>query len=328
MDAGAFVISLDFELFWGVRDTRTLANFGQNILGGREVIPVLLDVFAAREIRATWATVGFLFCADKEELLASLPRLRPDYDDTRLSPYGDIEDIGPNERSDPYHFGQSLVCRIKSYEDQEIGTHTFSHFYCLERGGSPEALRSDLETAKALAAKLGVRIDSIVFPRNQFSYEHLRIARELGITAFRGNQRIWFHRASREAEQTLTKRAVRLIDTYVPVAGAHIHEPELIEDMVDVAASHFLRPAHGNYLDQAQFMRISSAMTRAAKTNTLFHLWWHPHNFGVDVNTNIAFLVRLLDHFTQLQHRFGMRSLTMRDLAKKYIHECGPTDSK
>src|SRR5713226_8091072 len=60
---GAFVISLDFELLWGVRDNRTIADYGANILGGREVIPALLDLFAERNIACTWATVGLLFFA-------------------------------------------------------------------------------------------------------------------------------------------------------------------------------------------------------------------------------------------------------------------------
>jgi hypothetical protein len=30
---GALVISLDFELLWGVRDKRTIADYGPNILG-------------------------------------------------------------------------------------------------------------------------------------------------------------------------------------------------------------------------------------------------------------------------------------------------------
>jgi hypothetical protein len=34
-DGGAFVISLDFELFWGVRDKRTISGYGPNILGVR-----------------------------------------------------------------------------------------------------------------------------------------------------------------------------------------------------------------------------------------------------------------------------------------------------
>ena len=84
---GAFVISLDFELFWGVRDKRTIVNYGANIMGVRRAIPAMLDLFAQRQIACTWATVGFLFCADKDELTASFPNLLPRYSDPRLSPY-------------------------------------------------------------------------------------------------------------------------------------------------------------------------------------------------------------------------------------------------
>ena len=31
MNYGKFVISLDFELFWGVRDSRTISSYGSNI---------------------------------------------------------------------------------------------------------------------------------------------------------------------------------------------------------------------------------------------------------------------------------------------------------
>src|SRR2546426_12614664 len=56
-----FIISLDFELFWGVRDVTTLDRYGANLRGVRDAIPAMLRLFSERGIRATWATVGFLF---------------------------------------------------------------------------------------------------------------------------------------------------------------------------------------------------------------------------------------------------------------------------
>ena len=133
---GAFVISLDFELMWGVRDKRTIANYGANILGVREAIPAMLDLFAERGIACTWATVGFLFFRGKDELMAALPGQLPAYTDGRLSPYDDVARSGADEADDPYHFGLSLLERIRGYPRQEVGTHTFSHFYCLEEGAA------------------------------------------------------------------------------------------------------------------------------------------------------------------------------------------------
>ena len=59
--AGIFTISLDFELHWGVHDQRPLAAYARNLLGAREAIPRMLELFDA--IALTWATVGLLFCA-------------------------------------------------------------------------------------------------------------------------------------------------------------------------------------------------------------------------------------------------------------------------
>src|SRR6185295_3174572 len=217
---GRFVISLDFELMWGVRDKRTIADYGRNILGVRQVVPALLALFAERRIACTWATVGMLFFATKRDLLAALPEQRPRYADPRLSPYHDLSGIGDGEETDPYWYGLSMIKRVMDYPRQEIGTHTFSHFYCLEPGGDPPAFRADLEACAAAAARLGLTLASIVFPRNQTSAAHLSVCRDVGLRAFRGNERIWFHRAGSGDDQTLLRRGFRLADSFLPLGGA------------------------------------------------------------------------------------------------------------
>ena len=62
---GAFVISLDFELFWGVRDSQSLADYGPNVLGVRQAIPALLEVFREYDVRAIFAIVGMIFFRDR-----------------------------------------------------------------------------------------------------------------------------------------------------------------------------------------------------------------------------------------------------------------------
>ena len=58
---GQFIISLDFELLWGVRDHADRDSYGQNVTGARAAVPRMLDLFERHGIAATWATVGFLF---------------------------------------------------------------------------------------------------------------------------------------------------------------------------------------------------------------------------------------------------------------------------
>ena len=322
---GALVISLDFELMWGVRDRLGIFEYSRNILGGRKAIPSILQLFAERGIACTWATVGFLFCADRDELMASLPAVLPAYRRPGLSPYPALADIGRDEKVDPYHFGLSLLRQVQFAPLQEIATHTFSHFYCLEEGGEVAAFRADLLAAQRVAERRGVRLASIAFPRNQVSPAHLGVCRALGLTAFRGNERVWYHRARPSGEVSAPVRAARLIDSYLPLSGAHDHVPALVEGLVDVASSRFLRPSRaGNALERLRLARITTAMEQAARRGTVFHLWWHPHNFGIGLDANIAFLTAVLDRFRALQDRYGMRSLTMTEVAAETLRaRCG-----
>ena len=321
MQYGALVISLDFELLWGVRDKRTIADYGPNILGVRQAVPALLDLFAEREIACTWATVGLLFFATNKALHAGLPARKPRYSDARISSYHYLNEVGADEERDPYHYGLSLIRKILNCPRQKIGTHTFSHFYCLERGGDVEAFRADLEAARSAAGTLGITLASIAFPRNQVASTHLSVCREFGLRAFRGNERAWFHRARSEAEQTPLVRASRLLDSYLPIGGSHEHEPADVDGMVNVPASRFLRPVGKSaVLERLRLRRINSAMETAARHRKLFHLWWHPHNFGVDLEENLAFLRGILDRFRMLQERYGMRSMTMGQVADEVLH--------
>ena len=81
---GTLIVSLDFELFWGMQDRMKLEQYEDHVLGGREAIPRLLELFQKHSIHATWATVGFQFAANKRELKEFLPDLRPGYDNLSL----------------------------------------------------------------------------------------------------------------------------------------------------------------------------------------------------------------------------------------------------
>jgi hypothetical protein len=68
-------------------------------------------------------------------------------------------------------------------------------------------------------------------------------------------------------------------------------------------------------LEGLRLHRITSALRHAATERRLFHLWWHPHNFGLDTDRNLAFLRRILEAYRDCHHRYGMESLTMADAA-------------
>lgn len=310
---GEFVISLDFELLWGLRDHATRESYGSRILGGRDAIPQMLERFERDGIAATWATVGMLFCETREELLDSLPPadLRPRYRDATLSNYSYLEEVGPDEARDPYYFGAALIERIADCPGQEIATHTMTHFYCLEPGASVESFEADLDAACRVAARRGITLRSIVFPRNQYAAPHLDAIRKKGIRRYRGNPTSWAYRPEAGAGQTLSRRLLRLMDAHSGMLGPHLYPP----GSGDVPASHFLRPCSGGLarVHPLHLQVIERAMTRAAKVGLGFHLWWHPHNFGMNTAENLAGLERIIAHFVRLRDAYGMVSRSMAD---------------
>jgi len=325
MEHGAFVISLDFELHWGVRASRSLESYRQNLLGARQAVPRLLQMFTEFGVHATWSTVGFLFCADRTELLRNMPEWRPNYRDRRLCSYQELEHIGDNETDDPFHYAPSLVRAIISTPNQEIGTHTFSHVYCLEAGCDLESFEEDLAAAMRVAEPYGVRPRSIVFPRNQYGPEHMAACARQGIIAYRGNPDGWVYKPRTRSGETWAVRGLRLADAYVPMSGDNTWSSTAgqalpsLDAPVNVPASRFLRPCREGLeiFEALRLRRILGGMAAAARNRSVYHLWWHPHNFGLHLEKNMAFLRQILLGYAQLQERYGFASLNMCELAHR-----------
>lgn len=313
-DLPEFVISLDFELIWGVRDHLSREAYGRNILGARRAIPAILDLFARYDVACTWATVGMLFAKSRFELLDMLPppELRPDYTDPRLSNYTYLDEVGRNERDDPFAFGADLIARIADTPRQEIASHTFAHVYALEPGMTAEAYHADLAAAVGAAGARGHKLQSIVFPRNQYDATTIEAARSCGIAFWRGNRggRLYVPRPGRK--ETRMFRAMRLADSVLSLTRGDSYEFTQTESG-NRPASAFLR-SPGGWLGPAHNLhvtRLMQRMTDAARHGCGFHLWWHPHNFGADVDTSMALLGRLVEHYRHLADRYGMVSRGM-----------------
>lgn len=312
------MVSIDFELLWGVWDVTTREKYGEHILGVRKVIPALLELFAAYDFKATFATVGFLFAKNKQELMTYLPEIRPGYFNDAYNVYKtEMGSLGNNEADDPYHFGYDLFEMIKN-SPHETGTHTFSHYYCLEEGQTAEEFDADIKAAIKIASAKGVELTSLVFPRNQFNPEYVEVLKENDIMVYRGNPTSWIYKPRKFSAEVPFIRLCRLMDTYLPVSGYNTHviikEPGM---PVNIPASHFLKPYNRIFpwLEKLKLSRIKNEMTKAAQRKQLFHLWWHPHNFAVNVEQNISNLKQLLDHYQALNKEYGFANLTMKEAA-------------
>ncbi len=316
---GALVVSLDFELHWGIRSNEDGdGHYRDRLLGARDAVRKILELFVEHEVAATWAVVGLLLARSREEAASLSPRLRPAYPDRRADPFA--VEVGDGESDDPSCFAPSLVDEIAATPRQEIATHTFSHYFCAQDGASPESFEADLRAAQAAAGARGVGpVRSLVFPRNQYSGEYLGVLRRCGVDVFRGLPpgRLW-HRGHGPRE-TL-RRAARLLDLYLPLGGPDTFQLSSIvreDGLADVRASRFLspyRPALGA-LEPLRRRRIVSGLRQAARRRRLYHLWWHPHNFGRDLPRNLDMLGTILSEFSSLRRSHGMVSLTMAEAA-------------
>ena len=313
--AGKFVISLDYELMWGIRDKRSLVSYRSNIENVPKVIDQLLLSFNAFNISATFATVGFLFARTKQELKKYLPAIKPNYEDKNLSPYlGYIESLS-DEDYKKYHSSINCIKKIQDCKNHEICTHTFSHYYCLEKGQDKASFEADIKSAVKIAEKEGINIWSIVFPRNQSNPNYIEILKENNISVFRGNEKSWFYSSVNGEDETLVRRAMRLIDTYINISGHNCYSDHEIREgsIYNLPSSRFLRPYSPKFkiLESLRLRRIKRSMTHAAKNELIYHLWWHPHNFGSHLEENISFLNEILKHYKVLNQKYKFNSCTM-----------------
>jgi len=314
------ILSLDFELFWGVRDKRALRNYSVNLGGVYDVIPKLLQLFKQYHVHATWASVGFLFNESIESLKKNLPHSSLNYKTTKLNPYIAIDELKPNINEQKFYLASSLIKMINDFEGQEIASHTYSHYYCLEDGQTIRDFNNDLVLAKKVAQNLGINLKSIVFPRNQINSQYLQVCVNHGFTSYRGTELSKLYKARSEEELSIIHRLLKFIDSYINLSGHHTYSIDEVEKngMINLRASSFFRPYHKrlSFFERFKLNRIKNSMSYAAKNNHIYHLWWHPHNFGINQGKNLNNLKNILEHFSFLRDKYGMESKNMNEVVK------------
>ncbi|MGC9316407.1 MAG: polysaccharide deacetylase family protein [Armatimonadota bacterium] len=318
---GIMVISLDFELGWGLRGSRGDSDWPARIRGAREVVPRLLDLFVSRDVHATWGTVGALALQDWDELRANLPKVRSDFKGPDLCPYQYIRQVEGGDGEKQLHFAPDLVRSIVNAPGQELATHTFLHYHCTEPGHTTAAFEADLVASLHVLGRIGPRPQSIIFPKNQVAEDCLRVCADHGIVAYRGNAPGWLARprSSRERARAL-RRVLRVLDEVLPLSGCNCHPPASVGNGVpwDVTASRLFRPGRvrGETFDRLLVRRITRSMSHAARRGLVYHLWWHPHNFALDTERKLRLLEEVIAALQRLREERGMMSMTMLEAAR------------
>jgi len=315
---GVFTISLDFELHWGVFDKRPrearIACYKNTIA----LIPRMLRLFEQYDVHVTWATVGSLFAEDVEEWNSMQPTALPKYINKELSAYEYVATNGLKKEHYGAHFAPKEVASILNYKGQELGTHTFGHYYCLEPVNGEDAFDADLNAANKIASKLKHQSVSLVFPRNQYNQQNLTTCLQNGIQVVRSNPASWFWSPIPDTSTGLMRKLFRTGDAYLPLSNqrtSYSLKSIKKEDHlpVQLPASRLLRSWSPKYKvgNKLALNRVVEELKTAAKEKECYHLWWHPENFGDFPEQNMENLKVILETYQQMKQKHGMVSWNM-----------------
>ena len=170
-----------------------------------------------------------------------------------------------------------------------------------------------------IARRQNIELKSFVFPRSQFSRAYVDILGRWGVKVLRGTEESWLYRPSPKSGHLTFRRGARLADQYVNLSGHHSQSPVPVGQLINLPSSLFFRRATGKLtmLDQLQLRRIKASMTAAAQSNKVYHIWWHPQDFGFDVEASMAFLEQVILHYSRLNDEYGMTSANMADFSSE-----------
>lgn len=300
------VISLDFEMRWGMHDKLGLQKdaYRENIENERLiVVPELLKLFKDRNFRVTWATVGALGCHNWDEYFTRAPQ-PPKYHNASFAINPRYADFDPDGE---LFFAPELLKAIFETPGQELGTHTFSHIFLREPGVTDKDFEADLEAVSKLWVEhFGAPPKSLVFPRNQYAF--IDVLRTSSIQIWRGNEIPWYYNCNETATNLKLPRFLRLVDALNPfVRRASV----LSGDMT--RASLFLRTNLSEFAWRLHFERIKRELN-SLRPGEIFHIWWHPHNIGKETSLRLSRIEQLLDAIAGKNEHGQLISQNMGDL--------------
>lgn len=305
---GDFTISLDFELLWGLAGwtEKQIEDYSPRVKNSVEALKKILEVLSNHDIKVTIGYVGAMKFSNSDDLISFAGDFRPNYQNPIFSSYNSILPL-IDKYDKKLFFCSDFLNELAKDSQIELASHTFSHFYCLENG----VMKRDFEKDLKLMNKLDNDLKTIIFPRNQISVEMLELCSKYGFTHFRGKLNHFLYDSAKTSNRYSIKGALRLIDTYIPYSGnQNFKGINAYGGLLSVPESSFLRPYSPilSFFDKFKVEKIKKMMSNAAKYGCSYHLWWHPHNFGLNMKENLFVLSSICEHYTFLNKKYGMES--------------------
>ncbi|MEF3426828.1 polysaccharide deacetylase family protein [Bacteroides cellulosilyticus] len=311
---GHFLISLDFELVWGGAgwNLSKIELYKPNLSCAKEALCEIVHLLEKYDMKCTIGYVGAMNYASLQELQMVNNTLIPSYLDISYASFASLLPHVGKELDVNLFLAHREVEILQVKANVELASHTYSHYYCLEEGQTIEDFENDVRMAKENAIKQGVNLVSIIFPRNQVNDDYLTICRKYGFTHFRGMLNSFLYKPSKTPFRYSPMGALRFLDTYLNISGNNTYtiEDTKNKELIDVPGSRFFRPYSRklSFLEGLKIRRIKQSMTDAAKNGRIYHLWWHPHNFGTYMQENLSLLEEICRHFDYLKKTYNLKS--------------------
>ena len=297
LEKGVVTFSADFEMAWAFRFSKKHSqNAEVKGLVERENVPIILKHLEGNRIPVTWATVGHLMLdsCKKVNNKCHAEMVRPVFFENKNWRYAQGDwyqhDPGTNYEEDPAWYAPDLIQQItRSSVKHEIGCHTFSHIDMTYKNCPKILAESEIKACKNLAKKIGVKLESMVFPGGTLgNYEVLK-----------GNGFICYRKPMK-------------YDIALPFIDVH--------GLVAIPSAWGLDKSDYDWSHEVYIKMARSYIKAAAKTRKVVHFWFHPSMdswYLEKVFPNILELVSLARKKGQIE------VLTMGQLAKKTLKNNG-----
>lgn len=277
MKKGIFCLSIDTELLWGRKDNPQ--PFFSDTQKAKMIIKKLLFLFDKYQIPATWAIVGELF----------------------------------NE-GDPLWHGPDIIKMIKTYPNQEIACHTYSHEVFDEKKLNLQ--EAETEIKKCLKVTRPLRLRSFVFPKNIIG--HLEVLKKYGFCCFRGPEPYWFSKISKR--QKLFQILDFLLLLSPPISKPSKHSSGLI----NIPGSMLYISSRGLRKFLPVDMRVIKAkkgIKKANKIGGVFHLWFHPIDFARETEKMFLGLEEILKYAAKLRKENKLEIKSMGQITEDFLKQ-------
>ncbi|MBF0158431.1 MAG: hypothetical protein HQL58_02810 [Magnetococcales bacterium] len=308
---GRFTISIDVELAWGRCDHPQQPHDQVALSRERMIVARLTQLMATYRIRATWAIVGHLLLPQPATRRAD-GLAHPDMERPLLHHESrDWFDHLPVDYH-PFWYGRDLVAMIQqTVPEQEIGSHSFCHLPYHEQQTRTAAIDADLARMRYWHEQAGLPHVSFIFPRNVVGFRSRLY--HAGVRVYRGHTKRWSDRLPWRPMRRLAHWLTFLVAWPPPLVDV-CHESD--SGLMNVPDSLLLFSRQGirRLVPSDNLWRMArSGLDRAARSGRIFHLWFHPSNFAVDSDRQLAVLERILRHACALRDEGRLDIVTMGD---------------